>query len=104
MKFRVLVDDNFHYMDESERIAAGVFDTLEEAIIACEKIVDKSLRHLYPQFPSTPERLYDDYQDFGDDPFIRSEPFDPDFHFSAWNYAKRRSADIVAEFAGRGYA
>lgn len=104
MKYRVLVDDNFHYMDETERIADGVFDTLEEAIIACEKIVDKSLRWLYPQHPDTAERLYDDYMDFGDDPFIRSEPFDPDFRFSAWNYAKRRSADIVAEFAGRGYA
>ena len=95
MPYQVFVDDNFHYQDETERITDGVFDTAEEAVAACKEIVDKSLRHLYKQHPDTAERLYDDYQDFGDDPFVRSDS--PGCKFSAWNYAKHRAADIVAE-------
>jgi hypothetical protein len=32
--YRVMVDDNFHFMDESERTTAGDFDTLEAALSA----------------------------------------------------------------------
>lgn len=42
-KYIVYVDDNFHYMDESERYCAGEFDALEEAIAKCKQIVDESL-------------------------------------------------------------
>jgi hypothetical protein len=96
MQYCVFVDDNFHYQDDSERYAHGVFDTADEAIATCQKIVDDSLRHLYGQHPGTAERLYDDYQDFGDDPFIRSD--DPSCKFSGWGYAKHRANHIVAEF------
>jgi len=50
-KYQIFIDDNFHYMDEDERIAGDVFDTAEEAIAAAKKIVDKSLRHEYRQHP-----------------------------------------------------
>jgi len=44
MKYKVLVDDNFHYMDEDERYELGEFDTSEDAIAPCKKIVDECLR------------------------------------------------------------
>lgn len=40
MKFKVYVDDNFHYMDESHRYKLGEFNTLAKAIEACKEIVD----------------------------------------------------------------
>ena len=39
--------------------------------MAAQKIVYKSLRHLYKD-GHIPEELYSDYQDFGDDPLIKS--------------------------------
>ena len=35
-----MVDDNYHYMDESERYQHGEFATLDAAIEAARKIVD----------------------------------------------------------------
>lgn len=35
-KYEVYVDDNFHFMDESERYKLGAFETCEEAIAACK--------------------------------------------------------------------
>lgn len=96
MRYRVSVDDNFHYMDESERTGAGTYETAAEAIEVAKNIVDASLRHLYKP-GMTPERLYDDYQDFGDDPYI--VPRESEHSFSAWNYAKERCASICAELS-----
>lgn len=63
------IDDNFHFMDESERIQHGVFATAEEAIAACKLIVDERLEPmLQPGIAAT--ALYDQYKVFGDDPFI----------------------------------
>jgi hypothetical protein len=36
----VLIDDNFHYQDESERIAYDQFETTDEAVAACRAIVE----------------------------------------------------------------
>ena len=90
--FRVLVDDNFHLYDESERDSAGAYRSYEEAIRAAKDIVDRSLRHLYRSGMSADE-LYDDYMDFGDDPFIR--PDEGSSPFSAWRYAEGRAASII---------
>ena len=38
MTFRVMVDDNFHYMDEGERYTLGSFPTAEEAIESAHRI------------------------------------------------------------------
>ena len=98
-KYQIFIDDNFHYMDEDERIAGDVYATAEDAIAAAKKIVDKSLRHEYRHHPGlSAEELWDYYTDFGDDPFIRSDPHDPDSRFSAWNYAEDRAKEIVKEF------
>ena len=45
--YRVMVDDNFHFTDESERYILGEFKTLETAITACRKLVDRDLDHLF---------------------------------------------------------
>ena len=46
-KFRVLINDNAHYMDESERSADGVFANADEAIAACKAIVDDDLNTMW---------------------------------------------------------
>jgi hypothetical protein len=68
-KFAVFVDDNFHYMDESERYKLGEFDTFDEAVAACKRIVDEFLlTGLGPTI--TAEVLFKSYTMFGEDPFI----------------------------------
>jgi len=41
--YRVLINDNAHYMDESERADHGIFANADEAIAACKNIVDDEL-------------------------------------------------------------
>jgi hypothetical protein len=93
MKYKVLVDDNFHYMDEDERYALGEFDTAEGAIAACKKIVDNCLGRSHKP-GITSRELFEDYVGFGEDPFIvpQTEP-----HFSAWDYARERCMEICRE-------
>ncbi|MEJ2748335.1 MAG: hypothetical protein P8183_10575 [Anaerolineae bacterium] len=43
MMFKVLVDDNFHYMDESERYELGRFPVLAAAIDAAQRLIDDYL-------------------------------------------------------------
>jgi hypothetical protein len=93
--YKVLIDDNYHFMDESERIQHGVFDTADEAIAACKLIVDECLEPIQPGI--TAAALYEQYKGFGDDPFIL--PVDPDeapVSFSAWAYAKERCEALGA--------
>jgi hypothetical protein len=93
-KYRVLVDDNFHYQEEDKRYEQGVYETLEEAVAICKNIVDEFLaaKHLPGM---TAEELYAAYTGFGEDPFIRIEGSGSN-PFSAWAYAKGRCAEICA--------
>jgi hypothetical protein len=91
----VLIDDNFHYMDESERVTHGVFGTADEAIAACRSIVDECLAKAFKPGMSATD-LYDQYVHFGDDPFILPiDPEDQPVKFSAWDYARERSEKIA---------
>ena len=45
-KYTVLVDDNYHYQDETARHRLGSFDALEEAVRACKQVVDRSLEEM----------------------------------------------------------
>ncbi len=96
--YKVMVDDNYHYMDESERYELGIFSTGEEAIAACKRIVDEFLDSSY-QPGMTAEVLEKAYQGFGEDPFIVAlgETSDKSIKFSAWNYAKERSQKLAAQ-------
>jgi hypothetical protein len=97
-RYKVMVDDNFHYMEEDERDEVGTFSTIEEAIAACKQIVDNSLRHLAKGKTYTPDELYDYYTSFGSDPFIVAlDPKGGRPSFSAWNYAKERSQIIATQ-------
>jgi hypothetical protein len=101
-RYKVMVDDNFHYMEEDERDEVGTFPTIEEAITACKQIVDNSLRHLAKGKTYTPDELYDYYVSFGSDPFIVAlDSQDGRPSFSAWNYAKGRSQVLAPHRAGQ---
>jgi hypothetical protein len=92
--YRIVVGDNFHYMQNSKNAAAGVFETYDAAVAACREIVERSLAwHHKPGM--TADQLYDTYTDFGDDPFIVALDDAPvGERFSAWTYAKQRCAEI----------
>jgi hypothetical protein len=93
-RYRVMVDDNFHYQDESERRELGVYKTLEEALAACRAVVDRSLSEEYRPGISA-EKLFDRYTSFGEDPFIRAvDGANEGVLFSAWTYAKERCEAI----------
>jgi hypothetical protein len=94
MTFKVLVDDNFHYMDESARYELGEFPTLEAAIEASRRIVDEYLRSAY-QPGMTTDALLTSYLLFGEDPFILAPgSAKPGVLFSARDYARRRCEEM----------
>jgi hypothetical protein len=89
-RYRVLVDDNFHYQDADERREDGIFETLSDALAACRAIVDRSLAEEHRPGISA-EALYHRYTGFGEDPFIEViEGEDAGAKFSAWDYARER--------------
>jgi hypothetical protein len=91
--YTVFVNDNFHYMDESERYRLGDFDDCRTATAACRKIVDEFLTAAAPD--RTPTELYKQYTMFGEDPWISTD--DPECKFSAWTYAKERSRELATK-------
>ena len=89
MNYRVLVDDIFCYMDQSQRYTKGEYRTYTEALAVCREIVDGFLR--YEHAPGMPaSALYVRYMMLGKDPFIVENSDSPDAlpGFSAWDYAK----------------
>jgi hypothetical protein len=95
-RFRVLINDNAHYMDESERSEDGIFASADEAIAACKAIVDDELNTMCKR-GTTAAELYELYIAFGLDPFVVPlDPKDPDVEFSAWTYAKEKSKELVS--------
>ena len=93
--YKVLIDDNFHFMDEDERVTHGLFATALEAVAACKLIVDECLEPMI-QPGMTAAALYEQYEGFGDDPFIVPvDPKDAPVDFSAWGYAKERCEAII---------
>ena len=95
MGYQVLIDDNFHYQDESERVKHGVFATADEAVAACRLIVDGFLTDAFKP-GMTADALYESYAAFGEDPFVVSlDPNDAPVKFSAWDYARQRCSEIA---------
>lgn len=68
-KYKVYIDDNYHYTDQSKRSAVGSYHSLEEAVEKCKEITIESLGHLFEE-GITPENLSAQWSLFGDDPFI----------------------------------
>ena len=68
-RYTVMIDDNFHYMDEEHRYKYGAFSTYEKAVAACKKIVDEELRDMLKQ-GVRPEKLSSTWSLYGSDPYI----------------------------------
>lgn len=89
--YTVLVDDNYHYTDESERYTHGTFQSLEAAIEACRRIVDEFLDESCKGIEPSSDALYRHYVVFGPDPFIATkDPSISPVPFSAWTYAQEQ--------------
>lgn len=93
-KYRVFVDDNFHYMDEGERYQLGDFDSLEAAVAACTRIVDEFLAANHRPGMTSGE-LLTQYSLYGEDPFVFTG--DGTVPFSARDYASERIRAICQE-------
>lgn len=91
-KYRVLVDDNYHFSNEDERYEAGAFDNYADALAKCKAIVDEYLVEQFKPGISS-DALLSSYKSFGDDPWISPTPNGVE-QFSAWDYAEQRSAEI----------
>ena len=68
-QFKVKVDDNYNYMDESARYDAGTYDSLEEAIEKCKEITIESLKYVYEEGIDA-ATLKAQWSLFGEDPFV----------------------------------
>ena len=90
-RYRVMVDDNFHYMNEEERYEQGLYKSCSDALEVCRKIVDQSLEGMHKP-GMTAEALYGLYTSFGEDPFILVLDGEDESAaaFSAWDHAKDR--------------
>jgi hypothetical protein len=91
MAYTVFVDDNFHYMDESERYQLGEFADYASAVAACKRIVDGYLADCDPSLSA--EKMFSSYKSFGEDPWIKGD--DPSCRFSAWTYAWERCQTLA---------
>ena len=95
--YQVLVYDNNHYGDESERIDYGRFATADEAIAKSKKIIDDDLKAMWKPGMSATD-LYQLYICWGPDPVVVPlNPNNAEVAFSAWRYAKERCRDIVTK-------
>ena len=93
MAFKVMIDDNFHYMDPEERYCAGEFESAEAAIIYCRSIVDQYLVETLASEKTrsmSPNELWESYTSFGEDPFVVATDGEERVAFSAWSYARSR--------------
>ena len=98
-RYKVMVDDNFHYQDLDLRRQHGIYDTAEEALTGCRRLVNISLNDAYRPGISA-EALYSAYTNFGNDPFIIVvDGADSSATFSAWGYAKERCRLICRELS-----
>jgi ketosteroid isomerase-like protein len=93
--YKVMVDDNFNYMDEDDRSEYGTFSTAEEALDACRQLVDEALLAQYRE-GETADQLFERYTSFGQDPFVVASWGAANIEFSAWTYARGRARELAA--------
>ena len=94
-RYKVMVDDNFHYMEEDGRSEHGTFATAAEALDACRRLVDQSLLAEYKDGDTAGE-LYERYTSFGDDPFVVALGDALKTEFSAHTYAHECAHELTA--------
>jgi hypothetical protein len=91
LKYTVMVDDNFSFMDVSKRYKHGEFNSYDEAVSACKKLVDAYLESAL-KADMTARELYVSYTMFGEDPFIMGEKAYP---YSSWKYAEQKAEELT---------
>lgn len=87
-RYKVIVADNFHYMDYDYHYEDGSYDTLEEALNTCRLTTVFSVMRQYEE-GIEPGKLREKYITFGLDPYIVSDESNPDndaVPFSAWTF------------------
>lgn len=94
MPYKIIIADNYHYMDEDSQYEEGEYANAQDAIKYCMDIVDEYLASAYKP-GMTASELWDSYTSFGEDPSILSVG-EPAVRFSAWDYAKGRCEAICA--------
>jgi hypothetical protein len=93
--YKVMVDDNFHYMEEDERSEHGTFPTAAEALEACRRLVDEALLAQYTDGEKA-DQLFERYKSFGDDLFVVAFGGAPKAEFLAWTCARQRAEELTA--------
>ena len=87
----VYVNENSHYMDDSERYKLGEFDDCQSAVAACKRIVDEFLEKTGSVSAAD---LFGQYTTFGEDPWIQATGSSvAECKFSAWDYARQRCCE-----------
>lgn len=72
----VLVDDNFHFMDEDERYVLGTYPNYLSAENACKALLRRELRGIHADKPeASAGELYGEWLSFGESPFIEGGAF-----------------------------
>ena len=94
--YKVVVADNYHYMDESAHYVLGFFETADEALAAAKGIVDEFIDDAVKRGADA-KGLYQGYVGFGEDPFIVPIGKAPRVSFSAWGYAKERCEQLAGK-------
>jgi hypothetical protein len=93
-RFKVYVDENSHYKDESERYLKGDYADCETAVDVCKQIIDDFLKKAYGK-DKTADQLWREYTTWGEDPFIVVTEGENNCAFSAWDYAKDRIKEMA---------
>ena len=93
-RYKVYVDDNSHYQDNSQRYLKGSYTDCEAAVNASKQIVDDFLAKAYGK-DKTEDQLWSNYTNWGEEPFIVAIEGEKDCSFSAWDYAKERIKAIL---------
>lgn len=92
VNYEVFVDDNYHFMDESERHSAGTFDSIPAAIAKGRAIVGSELQYVHKAGIQAGE-LFSLHCMFGDASWVKGEGCSPK-DFSARDYARKRCDEI----------
>lgn len=89
--YKVIIDDNFHFMDENESYGSGTFSTYEEAVAKCKDIINEFLESaILPA--DTAEGLYMTYVMYGETPHITGSNLG---NFSSNDYARLKCSELV---------
>lgn len=92
--YKVMIDDNFHYGDRDGGYFLARFPDCESALEACKKVLNNFLDQAMTD-GKTEEEVWEQYTQFGLDPYIVVKDGAPECPFSAWDYARQRIRERV---------